>query len=106
MSRSLFSGLGLLVKGRELLQDFCKVWTLQLACFTARIDCPFSSGFCEETREDSKCAGDSMQGVVALEAQQLLEMVRALSDALGISTHPMIGPAYGDITSEVEDSFC
>lgn len=86
MSRSLFSGLGLLVKGRELLQDFCKVWTLQLACFTAKIDCPFSSGFCEETREYSKCAGDPMQAVVALEAQRLLEMVRALSDALGIST--------------------
>lgn len=86
MSQSLFSGLELLVKRRELLQDLCKVWNLQLACFIARANWSVFKSNRGENREYLKCAGESMQAVAALEAQQLLEMVRALSDALELAS--------------------
>ncbi|KEQ57728.1 uncharacterized protein M437DRAFT_70570 [Aureobasidium melanogenum CBS 110374] len=105
MSQLLFSGLELLVKRRELLQDFCKVWNLQMACFIARANWSVFNGNCEQNRECLKCAGGSMQVVTALEAQQLLEMVRALSDALELAG-PVVHLADMAVTSKGDNPLC
>ncbi|KAG9878637.1 hypothetical protein KCV05_g21382, partial [Aureobasidium melanogenum] len=102
MSQSLFSGLELLVKRRELLQDFCKVWNLQLACFIARSNWSVFNGNREDNRDYLKCAGGSMQAMAALEAQQLLEMVRALSDALELAG-PVVDLADMTVTSKADN---
>jgi hypothetical protein len=102
MSQSLFSGLELLVKRRELLQDFCKVWNLQLACFIARANWTVFNGNRGDNREYLKCAGGSMQAMAALEAQQLLEMVRALSDALELAG-PVVDLADMTVTSKADN---
>jgi len=105
MSQSLFSGLELLVKRRELLQDFCKVWNLQLACFIARANWSVSNGNRGETGEYLECAGESMQAVAAFEAQQLFEMVRALSNALELAG-PVVDPADMVATSKGDNPLC
>lgn len=105
MSQSLFSGLDLLVRRRELLQDFFKVWNLQLACFIARANWSVFNGNRGETREYLKCAGKSMQAVATLEAQQLLEMVRALSDALETAS-PVVDLADMMVTSKGDNPLC